>query len=246
MEEFNFNSDEEYFLWDSLETLYQIFETYNKWEDLNVIDFDWTLYSRKKQLVIEWFKNNRWNDWNVWLLAYYTWIIDKEYSDSVTNEIRNKVEELSKEELKNAYRLFAEDYYKKEGLIDNLDEFFKDIAWNIKIKTNLILTAGDKSLQEEKLISTWLSYVPYKVVEKYWQKVKTILFHVLELWYIPKKITVYEDKPELFYRYWQIISNILWTELIINKIKINDNNIWEIVESQYFNFNRIDRNNPTK
>jgi len=35
---------------------------------------------------------------------------------------------LSKEELKNAYRLFVEDYYKKEGLIDNLDEFFKDIA----------------------------------------------------------------------------------------------------------------------
>jgi len=246
MNKFNFNSDKEYFSRDSLETLYQIFETYNKWEELNVIDFDWTIYSRKKQLEVEWFKNNRWNDWNIWLLAYYTWIIDKQYSDSVTNEIRDKVEKLSKEELKNAYRLFAEDYYKKEGLINNLNEFIKDIVWNTKLKTNLILTAGDKYLQEEKLRSTWLSYVPYKVVEKHWQKVKTILFHILELWYIPKKINIYEDKPEIFYKYWQIISNILWTELVINKIKINDNNIWEVVDSQYFNINRIDINNPPK
>lgn len=102
--------------------------------------------------------------------------------------------------------------------------FPKSIVNNMKKWKDLILTAGLKELQTEKLKATNLHLHNHIIVEKAPDKIyETIRYIIEDLWFIPNKIIVYEDRPEYFIENKSFIEQFLWTTLEIIFVEMIDN-----------------------
>ncbi len=208
------------------------------WKPLYVNDFDDTLYSRRMPLKDEWIKNNRWIDWYYYIIAIYSWLIHNNYKEKITDKIREKVKKLSDKEKIEALEKYVKKYYWRSN--------WKNILWhiwnidNFVIKkpnlTSVIITAWIDTLQKLKLQYSWMFEVPTIIVESWKEKVKALINYIINnLWYIPSEITINEDKPEFFIKYWKVLTEILWIKINVNTIKINkEKNIAEIVKIYYF------------
>lgn len=116
--------------------------------------------------------------------------------------------------------------------LDNyINEFYvwKDFPKNIlsKMRKNhdIVLTAWYKEIQDKKMIATWINWnVRYIVVDHASKKIlETIRYIVEDLWFIPNKITVYEDRPEYFIENKKTIEDFLWTIVDVMFVEMIDN-----------------------
>ena len=101
-----------------------------------------------------------------------------------------------------------------------------DILSLLNPKTDIILTAGMKELQIMKARGAGLEQFKLKIVEQWKDKImETIRYVLFDLKYIPSEIIVYEDRPQYFIEYRELIENVLWCRLTINFVEMNGN-IW--------------------
>lgn len=113
---------------------------------------------------------------------------------------------------------FIDKFYKNK-------DYPKDISSKLRENHDLILTAWFPEIQIEKIKETWLEKINLKIVleaeEKFFE---TINYVVNNLWFIPSKITVYEDRPKHFIKHRKLIEDFLWTKLEILFVEMNWNN----------------------
>lgn len=105
---------------------------------------------------------------------------------------------------------FLETYYSWDMVVQDILE-----------KTDVILTAWERDLQEWKLKYTWINKENI-IVEKHSLKVKAMLDYIVEnIWYIPESITFIDDKAFKLEKEFQELSNILKTKIILQNIKLD-------------------------
>ncbi len=123
------------------------------------------------------------------------------------------------------YSNFTERYYSTTNLV-------KNIVQVVLSKTSLILTAGKIELQGSKLNKTRLSraWVNVNVVASSKDKPRQLLEYIVnDLWYIPGKIIIYDDRVRYFKKAWPALSKMLWwIEIVIDKVKLKDSDISNI------------------
>lgn len=101
----------------------------------------------------------------------------------------------------------------------------QEIAWKLRKHTDLILTAGFKKIQEEKVKAVWLGHINLKVVFEWKQKPLELVKYIINtLNYIPNKITVFEDRPECFIENKNVLEDILGTKVEIILVTMPSNN----------------------
>lgn len=155
-----------------------------------IADFDYTLFSRDKQL-------------------------------SEIPELLQNRGDLGPQYLFESYGMskFLEEYYKDHSLPT-------EILSKLDSSRDIIITAGgSKDFQIAKIRSCPELDNFTAIVTKDWEeKVPELMRYVLfELKYIPSKIIVYEDRPQYFIEYRELIESVLWTKLTIMKVEIDGN-----------------------
>ena len=79
-------------------------------------------------------------------------------------------------------------------------------------------------MQKKKIKALWLDHINQVIVKTPENKIiETIKYVVNNLWFIPNKITVYEDRPKYFVENKKFIENFLWTKLEIMFVEMMDN-----------------------
>jgi hypothetical protein len=108
----------------------------------------------------------------------------------------------------------------------------KNIISLLNKKTDVIITAGFLEIQKLKVKELWISDYKMIVVDEWKDKIiSTIQYIIYDLGFIPSSITIYEDRPEFFVKYNDLLSDILWTKIIVNKVHMISNDIdAEIIE----------------
>lgn len=140
--------------------------------------------------------------------------------------------EMLKKDIRNWRRWHEWNIYLLENnLIDKTIEecylnkhFPKEIVSKFRLNHDLILTTWIKEFQIPKLKTTWTDIYNYIITDTAEQKIlETIKYVINTLWFIPNKITVYEDRPENFIKYKKMIEVFLWTKLNIMLVKMESN-----------------------
>ena len=104
-------------------------------------------------------------------------------------------------------------------------DYPKNIISLLNKKTDVIITAGFLEIQKMKVQELWISDYKMIVVDEWKDKIiSTIQYIIYDLGFIPSSITIYEDRPEFFVKYSDLLSNILWTKIIVNKVYMTNNN----------------------
>jgi len=117
--------------------------------------------------------------------------------------------------------LWLENYWKKYYKNKTIP---KTIVSKLRKWHDLILTAWDQELQNCKLKNIWLDKHNYIVVKLPEDKIiKTIEYITDTLWFLPKKVTVYEDRPKYFIEHKDFLENILNIPFDIMYVEMNDN-----------------------
>ena len=120
---------------------------------------------------------------------------------------------------------FLNKYYKDKHIP-------KDIVKKMNPETDIILTAWIYEFQKEK-INMCKELDNYKVIiTKNWEDkiIALIRYVIFDLKFIPSKITVYEDRPQFFIEYRDLIEDVLWIKLEIIYVKMNWNNWYKKLE----------------
>lgn len=105
-------------------------------------------------------------------------------------------------------------------------QYPKDIISLLNKDTDLILTAGFLEIQKMKVKELWISDYNMVVVDNAQDKIiSTIQYVIYNLWFIPSSITVYEDRPNFFIEYRELLEDILDTRIIIKLVEMDSNNI---------------------
>lgn len=93
---------------------------------------------------------------------------------------------------------------------------------------DLILTAWVYELQTAKTRACKINHFKMIVTKDGQDKIIAGIRYILfDLKYLPKTITLYEDRPEFFLEYRDLIENVLETKLIIKKVVMHGNS-WEM------------------
>lgn len=142
----------------------------------------------------------------------------------------------TKKLLENDYRKWRRwqewnDFIIKHNLVDLIiDEVYKvddrpnQISSKLREKHDLILTAWIEEFQIKKLKATKLEHINYKIVLNPEEKIlETIKYVVNHLWFIPHKITIYEDRPKYFIEYKDFLEEFLWIEIEIMFVEMDWN-----------------------
>lgn len=119
---------------------------------------------------------------------------------------------------------YIDNYIKNEKPLD-------DIISLMNPKTDIILTAGVFENQYEKITACGLNKFKTIVVDSGKDKIiATIRYIIFDLGFVPNSITIYEDRPEYFIEYRDLLEDILETKIIIKKVVMNGNNNYEKIE----------------
>lgn len=117
------------------------------------------------------------------------------------------------------------------GLDNYIQKYYSWVSFPQKIFStlnqdcDLILTAGMKELQYAKAQATWIDTFNITVVPDAQDKVlETIRYVIFELKYIPSSITIYEDRPQYFIEYRELLQDILGTKVHIMYVEMDGNN----------------------
>lgn len=104
-------------------------------------------------------------------------------------------------------------------------DFPKIISSKLRKNHDLILTAWINDFQTKKIKAVNLNHINVKIVLNAEEKIiETIKYVINTLWFIPSKITVYEDRPKYFIEYKDFLEDFLWTEIHIMYVEMEDNN----------------------
>lgn len=107
-----------------------------------------------------------------------------------------------------------------------------DIISQMDPGRDIILTAWIHEHQIAKIKACWFDNFKIVVTPEWEDKIlATIRYVIFELWYIPRSITIFEDKPEHFIEYRDLIEDVLWTKLIIKKVVMNGNSTAPSIET---------------
>ena len=163
--------------------------------EINVADFDYTIFSRDEQLEKEqYLRENRGDLWPKAISE--NWWINK----------------------------YINIYYKNKN-------FPKNILEKFDIKYDLILTAWVYEFQIAKLIACNLWNYNFVITKNWEDKILELIRYIIyKLKFIPSKITVYEDRPQYFIEYRDLIENVLWTKLEIMYVEMDWNNGYKKIE----------------
>ena len=120
---------------------------------------------------------------------------------------------------------FIDDFYNKNTTIPH------EILDTLELNNTLILTAWLHELQMWKIQGLWLEKYAYKIVDHWIDKILVTIRHcIYTLWYIPKTIKVYEDRPEHFIKYRELIEECLGTKLEIYYVEMDWNSWYKKIE----------------
>jgi len=112
---------------------------------------------------------------------------------------------------------YGELYYKNK-------KYNNIISSKLRLWHDVIITAWNEKIQKVKLTHTWLINHNYIVVDDSFKKIyETINYVINSLWFIPNKITVFEDRPNHFIKHKKLIEDFLWTKLEIMLVEMNWN-----------------------
>jgi len=110
-------------------------------------------------------------------------------------------------------------------------DFPHDIFNLMNPETDLILTAGLRELQYMKTEAVWLLDFPTTVVDEWKDKVLEVLrYIVFEFGVIPREVIIYEDRPEYFIEYRELLEWLLWTNITIMKVEMDGNRGYKRIE----------------
>ncbi len=176
----------------------QIAELERKDINVNICDYDATLFGRKEQLETNSdLAENRGDKW----IQYYM------------NEMW-----LTK---------FIDTYFKGTSVPD-------DIIQHLNPEYDLILSMWLWEAQHAKInANPHLKNIKQIFISRHEKKIiEMIRYIIFDLKFIPKSITVYEDRPEIFIDFREFIEDLFGCELKITKVLLQDNkkyDIWEEV-----------------
>ncbi len=109
--------------------------------------------------------------------------------------------------------------------------FPKDIISQCTPENSLLLTAGIPEYQYMKVAAMNLEKYPLEIVWEWKDKImKTLQYILFELKYIPAEIIVYEDRPQFFVEYRELIEQTLWTKLTIMKVEMDGNDGYKSID----------------
>ncbi len=109
-------------------------------------------------------------------------------------------------------------FYAKQNPPQDIVNIMKEAA------DSLVLTAGVPEYAMMKYRATWLENFPVEVVYDGKDKIlKTLQYVLFKLKYIPSEIVVYEDRPQYFVEYRELIEWLLWTKLTIMYVEMDGN-----------------------
>lgn len=110
-------------------------------------------------------------------------------------------------------------------------DFPRDIFNLMNPETDLILTAWLRELQYMKTEAVWLHDFPTTVVDAWKDKVLEVLrYIVFEFGVIPSEVIIYEDRPEYFIEYRELLEWLLWTKITITKVEMDGNRGYKRIE----------------
>lgn len=114
---------------------------------------------------------------------------------------------------------YINDFIKNEKPLDNISSLMNP-------QTDIILTAWIFENQYEKIKACGLDRFKTIVVDSWQDKIiATIRYIIFDLKYIPKSITIYEDRPQYFIEYRDLLEDVLETKIVIKKVEM-DWNLW--------------------
>lgn len=123
------------------------------------------------------------------------------------------------------------------GVHDFIDTYYRghdfprDIFNLLDEETDLIMTAGLRELQYMKTEAVGLLDFPTTVVYDGKDKIlETLRYIVFELWYIPAEIIIYEDRPQHFIEFRELIEWILGCKLTIMLVEMDGNRGYKKIE----------------
>ena len=119
-----------------------------------------------------------------------------------------------------------------------IDKFYanqnppQDIADKMRESTDcFILTAWVPEYAMMKYRAAWLEEFPIRIVYDGQDKIlRTLQYVLFELKYIPSEIIVYEDRPQYFIEYKDLIEWVLWTKLTIMYVEMDGNDGYKKIE----------------
>lgn len=129
--------------------------------------------------------------------------------------------------------------FEKYGMQKFLDEYYKnhplptEILKELDSSTDIIMTAGGSRDFQLSKVRTCPELDDFTVIvtkngeEKIPELIRYVLF---ELKYIPAEIKVYEDRPQYFIEYREIIEWLLRTKLTIMYVEMNGNDGYKKIE----------------
>lgn len=147
--------------------------------------------------------------------------------------IFSRDEQLEKEHglQKNRWDLGPKYIIEKIGIKNFISKYYenrifpKDILHKLDKKYDLILTAWVYEFQMAKLIAAKVDTYNHVITEYAEDKINAIIRYVIyTLQFIPEELIIYEDRPEYFVEYRDLIEDVLWVKLIINKVVMYWNN----------------------
>lgn len=107
----------------------------------------------------------------------------------------------------------------------------QDIISKLSPENTLLLTAGIPEYQQLKIRAMKLEDFPLQVVWEWKNKIlETIRYILFELKYSPSEIVVYEDRPQYFIEYRDLIEWVLWTKLTIMYVEMDGNEGYKKIE----------------
>lgn len=127
----------------------------------------------------------------------------------------------------------------KIGIHTMIDKYYiwkkypQDIISKLSPKNTLLLTAGIFEYQQLKIKAMKLDDFPLKIVYSWKDKIlETIRYVLFELKYIPSEIIVYEDRPQFFIEYRELIEWVLWCKLTIMYVEMDGNEGYKKIEEK--------------
>lgn len=107
----------------------------------------------------------------------------------------------------------------------------QNIISKLSPETTLILTAGIPEYQYLKVKAMDLENFPLQIVWEGKDKIlATLRYIIFQLKYIPSEIIVYEDRPQYFIEYRDLIEWVLWTKLTIMQVEMDGNEWYRKIE----------------
>ncbi len=123
------------------------------------------------------------------------------------------------------------------GIYEMIEKYYvkkkypQEIITTLHDQESLILTAGMPEYQEMKKRALGFDDIPMRVVVSSEDKILELIRYVLfRLKYLPKTITIYEDRPEYFIKYRPLIEKVLSCQLKIMKVEMDGNNGYKKIE----------------